>query len=321
MPCGKRLAPVMKETAEKLEKFDEIKFPGSTKDKLFSISSATIDRLLSSERRKVRLKGRSWTKPGSLLKHQIPIRTFADWDEAKPGFVEIDLVAHCGGSGAGEFCQTLDMTDVTSGWTETRAVKNKAQKWVFEALEDIIATLPFPVLGIDSDNGSEFINHHLIKFCRESEITFTRSRPYRKNDNCFIEQKNYSVVRKTVGYLRHDTEEEQFVLNEIYDHLRLYTNFFQPSMKLMEKIRIGSKIKKRYDTPMTPFRRLMASPDINQEAKYELQAAYDALNPAELKRRIIGLQDKLLKLHINKKNMVRKEEPLPELTSTFSVRQ
>jgi hypothetical protein len=321
MPCGKRLAAVMPDIVEKLKQFNEINVDEASEKKLLKMSSPTIDRLLLRERRKVRLKGRSWTKPGSLLKHQIPIRTFADWDEEKPGFVEIDLVGHDGGSSNGDFCQSLDVTDVLSGWTETRAVKNKAQKWVFEALEDIIVTLPFPVLGIDSDNGSEFINHHLIRFCKESEITFTRSRPCRKNDNCFIEQKNYSVVRKTVGYLRHDTEEEQLVLNEIYALLRLITNFFQPSMKLIEKVRIKSKVTKRYDMPKTPFRRLIASPEINQETKDDLQAAYNALNPAELKRRIIRLQKKLFELHINKKNMVRKEEPLQDISSTFLVRQ
>jgi len=321
MPCGKRLAAVIPEMIDKLESCAEILLDRPTKEKLQKISAPTIDRLLEKERRKVRLKGRSGTKPGSLLKHQIPIRTFADWNEEQPGFVEIDLVGHEGGNPSGDFCQTLDVTDVCSGWTETRAVKNKAQKWVFEAIEDVIAVLPFPIIGIDSDNGSEFINAHLVRFCEDQKITFTRSRPSRKNDNCFVEQKNYSVVRKTVGYMRHDTEDELLVLNALYGYLRLYTNFFQPNMRLVEKIRIGSKVKKRYDFPRTPFRRLLESRDINQEAKADLLAAYNALNPAELKRRIIKLQDKLFKLHINKQNMIRKEEPPPDLSSTFSVRQ
>lgn len=321
MPCGKRLVAVIEETIEKLKQFAEIKLDEPTEAKLLKISAPTIDRLLEKERRKVQLKGRSGTKPGSLLKHQIPIRTFADWDEGRPGFVEIDLVGHDGGSTHGDYCQTLDATDVCSGWTETRAVKNKAQVWVFEALETIIGTLPFPILGIDSDNGSEFINAHLVRYCEANKITFTRSRPSRKNDNCYVEQKNYSVVRKTVGYMRHDTESELLVLNELYDHLRLYTNFFLPNMKLVEKVRIGSKVRKRYDKPRTPFRRLLESPEIDQEAKDDLLVAYKALNPAELKRRIIKLQTRLFKLHINKRDMVRKEEPRPDLSSTFSVRQ
>jgi len=300
MPCGKRLAPMIPEMIKKLKQFKEIELTDVTEEKLLNISAATIDRLLLKDRNKMQLKGRSWTKPGTLLKHQILIRTFADWDEKSPGFVEIDLVGHDGGSNRGDFCQTLDVTDVYSGWTETRAVKNKAQRWVFAALGDIIAAQPFATKGIDSDNGSEFINHQLIRFCDEQKITFTRSRPYQKNDNCFVEQKNYSVVRKSVGYMRYDTEAELILLNKLYSYLRLYTNFFQPSMKLIEKTRIGSKIKKRYDTPTTPYRRLLDSSTIEQKTKTELIDTYDLLNPADLKRKIIRCQDKLFKLSVNK---------------------
>ncbi len=179
-----------------------------------------------------------------------------EWDDKRPGFVEIDLVSHDGGNPRGDYLHTLDVTDVSTGWTETQAVKNKAQVWVFEALKDIIKRVPFPILGIDSDNGSEFINNHLLRFCEEKKITFTRTRPYRKNDNCYVEHlpallrreqagKNYSVVRKTVGYYRYDTEVELNLINKLYLILRLYTNFFQPSMKLIEKVRIGSKVKKK----------------------------------------------------------------------------
>jgi len=168
-------------------------------------------------------------------------------DDARPGFLEIDLVAHDGGNARGDYCQSLDATDVASGWSEQRAVRNKAQKWTFEALEKIRERLPFPLLGIDSDNGGEFINAHLARYCEEEEITFTRGRPYRKNDSCYVEQKNYSVVRRNVGYFRYDTEEELMLLNELYNILRLYNNFFLPQMKLIEKTREGSKVKKRYD--------------------------------------------------------------------------
>lgn len=213
------------------------------------VSASTIDRLLRQEKKKYTLKSRSKTKPGTLLKNQIPIRTFSEWDEGRPGFMEIDLVGHDGGDARGEFIQTLDVTDVCTGWTETRAVRNKAQVWVFEALKEIMDRIPFDLLGIDSDNGSEFINHHLFRFCTERKITFTRTRSYRKNDNCFVEQKNYSVVRRFAGYLRYNTEEELKLLNELYSYLRLYTNFFQPVMKLTEKTRIGSGVIKRYDIP------------------------------------------------------------------------
>jgi len=175
----------------------------------------------------------------------------ACWDEKEPGFVEMDLVSHDGGSARGDYIQTLDLTDVFSGWTETRAVRNKAQVWTFQALKEIRGKLPFQMLGIDSDNGGEFINAHLLNYCKEQKITFTRSRPYKKNDNCFVEQKNYSVVRRAVGYARYDTEEELEVLNQLYESLRLYTNFFQPVMKLAEKERMGSKVKKKYDKAKT----------------------------------------------------------------------
>lgn len=301
--CGKRLAPYLSEIIPVLEEFRELNIDDEVKKKLFQISPATIDRLLVSERRKFQLKRRSTTKPGTLLKHQIPIRTFSDWDEKRPGFVEVDLVSHDGGNTRGDYCQTLDLTDVCTTWTETKAVKNKAQRWVFEALKEIKAKVPFPILGIDSDNGGEFINDHLLRFCQEKEITFTRSRPYRKNDNCFVEQKNYSVVRKTVGYLRYDTEEELKILNELYGYLRLYTNFFQPTMKLVEKTRVGSKVKKRYDQVKTPYRRVLESPHIPEENKKRLEQEYATLNPAELKRKITKLQDKLIKLTILKKEL------------------
>jgi hypothetical protein len=317
MPCGKRLGPYLKTIVPILEGFNELDLDNDTRDKLISMSAATIDRLMKAERRRIDLKRRSGTKPGSLLKHQIPVRTFCDWDENKPGFLEIDLVAHNGGNPRGDFCQTLDVTDIHSTWTETRAVKNKAQMWVFEALMDISLGLPFDIKGIDSDNGSEFINNHLVKYCQDNKITFTRSRPLRKNDNCFIEQKNYTVVRKTVGYARHDTQEELDLLNEIYVHLRRYTNFFQPTMKLIEKTRIGSKIKKVYDQPKTPYQRLMDCPEITKESKAELKHEFESINPTALKRELTVLVDELFKININKNKSMRKEETPLIISSTF----
>jgi hypothetical protein len=294
--CGKRLAPILKEILHILERHKEIKVDRGTRKKLCQISAATIDRLLAEARKKYTLKGRSHTKPGTLLKSQIPIRTFSEWDDKRAGFVEIDLVAHDGGDAQGDFAQTLDVTDVCTGWTETQAVKNKAQVWVFEALQDIRNRVPFDILGIDSDNGAEFINHQLFRFCTTEQITFTRARSYRKNDNCFVEQKNYSVVRRSVGYGRYDTEAEVTLLNELYGYLRLYTNFFQPVMKLISKTRNGSKVMKKYDTSRTPFQRVLGSPHISEERKARLKKQYTSLNPAALKRAITKLQDKLLKI-------------------------
>lgn len=294
-PCGKRLVAVLPETVGVLEKHKEIELSGDVREKLLSISASTADRLLAGERKKMELKSRSKTRPGSLLKHQIPIRTFADWDDCRVGFMEMDLVGHDGGNPRGEFCQSLDATDVASGWNEQRAIKNKARKWTFEAIEEIRERLPFPLLGIDSDNGGEFINAHLLEYCEAEKITFTRGRPYRKNDGCYVEQKNYTSVRRNVGYMRYDTDEELELLNRLYDVLRLYSNFFLPQMKLIEKTREGSKVKKRYDEPRTPYRRLLESPDVDEVTKRKLKRQYSRLNPAELKRQILDLQDKIYK--------------------------
>ncbi|MGO9951596.1 MAG: integrase catalytic domain-containing protein [Dissulfurispiraceae bacterium] len=298
--CGKRLAPMLKELVPLLQKHREITLDAATKGKLLTISAATIDRMLRAERKKQQLKGRSHTKPGTLLKHQIPIRTFAQWDDKRPGFVEIDLVGHDGGDPSGDFAQTLNVTDIATGWTEAQAVKNKAQQWVFEAITDMRVRFPFDILGIDSDNGAEFINNHLYQYCKEEKITFTRARSSRKNDNCFIEQKNYSVVRRAVGYMRHDTQLELEILNELYGFLRLYSNFFQPVMKLLEKTRIGSKVKKKYDKAQTPYQRVLASPDVPKETKKQLRSQYRKLNPAELKRKIENLQQRLIQVASNR---------------------
>ena len=291
--CGKRLAPVLGEMVELLERRDEIKCSAETKKKLTKMSAATIDRLLAPQRKKYQLKGRSHTKPGTLLKHQIPIRTFSEWDEQRPGFLEIDLVGHEGGVVDSAHAFTLTATDVATGWTACVALKNKAQVWTFAGIKKIRAKLPFPLLGLDSDNGSEFINEILWRYCQEQQITFTRSRPYRKNDGCFVEQKNFSVVRRAVGYQRYDTDEQLRLLDELYEVLDLYTNFFQPSMKLQAKERHGARVKKTYDTARTPYRRVLESSFIAEQTKNELRARYELLNPAQLKRQIERLQRKL----------------------------
>jgi hypothetical protein len=291
--CGKRLAPILPEIISKLEQFGEIKLSGEVRKKLFTISPATIDRLLKAEKKKLTIKGKSHTRPGTLLKSQIPIRTFADWNDKRPGFLEIDLVGHDGGTAAGDFAYTLDTTDVATGWTELAAVKNRAAIWTNEALQRIRGQLPFDLLGIDSDNDSAFINDHLLRYCRDNSITFTRTRSSRKNDNCYVEQKNWSVVRRAVGYYRYDTEEELKFLNKLYDNLRLYNNYFQPSMKLLEKVRVGSKIIKKFDKAKTPYQRILLSEDVSEVNKEKLRTEYEDLNPVEIKRKMIKIQEQL----------------------------
>ena len=292
--CGKRLVAALPETIQALERHGELHLRGEVRSKLCRISAATIDRLLAPEKKRLQLKARSGTKPGTLLRHQIPVRTFADWDEDRPGFSEVDLVSHEGGYARGDYAQTLDLTDVASGWTELAAVPNKAQVWVFEALQQLRQQLPFPLLGLDSDNGSEFINHHLHAYCAEEAITFTRSRPHRKNDNCFVEQKNYSVVRRAVGYARYDRPEQVQLLNDLYGHLRLMVNFFLPSHKLKEKTRRGSRVSKRYHPAQTPCQRILAFEQVSEADKERLRQQYRQLNPAQLDRDIRSLQHQLL---------------------------
>ncbi len=294
--CGKRLVAIMPEVIRRLEYFGELRLEPVVRAKLLRISAATIDRLLRPERRKYELRGRGGTKPGTLLKKQIPLRTFSEWNERRPGFVEIDLVGHDGGLVQGDYLQTLDMIDIYSGWTEVQAVPNKAQVWVFAALKELRERLPFPLRGIDSDNGSEFINADLLQYCQQERLTFTRSRPYRKNDNCYVEQKNYTMVRRHVGYQRLAGPEQLALVNKLYEYLRLYTNYFQPLMKLKSKERHGSQVKKTYEVAQTPYQRLQQSPYLSVARKRRLKTEYGRLNPAELKRQIERLQEQLLQL-------------------------
>jgi hypothetical protein len=290
------MAPGLAGAVESLERHGEIEIGADVREKLLRIGAATIDRLLAEEKRKSALKNRGGTKPGTLLKNQIAVRTFSEWNEAEAGFVEIDLVAHDGGSSRGDYTQTLDVTDVHTGWSEQRAVLNKAQTWVFQELKEIRKRLPFALKGIDSDNGGEFINAALQGYCEEEEITFTRSRPYRKNDNCFVEQKNYSIVRRAVGYGRLVGPAAVAQLNALYDLVRLRTNFFLPCMKLIEKKRQGSRVTKRYDKPQTPYQRLLESAALGSNAKRALRDRFRALNLAELDREIRKAQNRLMKL-------------------------
>lgn len=296
--CGKRLVPLLKELIDLLCSTGGFSCSPEIRQLLSSVSPATVDRLLAGERKRLIGHGSSLTRPGNLLKHQIPLRTFSEWDDAVPGFVEADLVAHDGGSPYGDFLCTLTLTDISTGWTESVAVLNKAQKHVFPGLQALRTALPFPLRGLDTDNGSEFINDHLVRYCAQEHILFTRSRPYKKNDNCFVEQKNYSVVRRAVGYARFDSLEALEALNALYRHLRLLTNFIYPSTKLLSKSRNGAKVSKTYDTPQTPFKRLLARPDIPDSLKQTLLAQYRSLDPLSLAKEFKVLQDALLPLAV-----------------------
>jgi hypothetical protein len=293
--CSKRLQPILPEAIKVLERHKEIELSKETKDLLLKISSASIDRCL----RPVRCKsphGLSTTKPGSLLKNLIPVQTFTAWDQEQPGFMEIDLVAHCGNTTEGQYLNTLTCTDLSTGWTDVTALPHRSQEAVSKAIHLMRQRLPFPLLGIDSDNGSEFINDTLYRYCLDEKITFTRSRPYKKNDQAHVEQKNWSVVRHTVGYDRWETEQELALLQSIYDDVRLYINFFQPSFKLIAKERIGNKTIKRYDTAKTPYQRVLERKDISLSAKARLMNLYVQLNPAELRRSIDLKTAKLWKI-------------------------
>jgi len=257
------------------------------------MSPATADRLLRSARRAG--GGQSATRRGRLLKLQIPVRTFADWNEERPGFMEGDLVAHCGGSPQGAYLQTLVLTDIATGWTECLPVLHRSRQTVIKAVEQAMALLPFRVLGIDTDNGGEFINESLMALCERHEITFTRGRKGKKNDQCFVEQKNGSVVRQLVGYDRFEGERAYRQLAELYRAVRLYVNFFQPSMKLREKTREGSRTRRSYELAATPYQRLLATKELEEGKLMRLESIYETLDPVLLLRQIRVLQDALWK--------------------------
>lgn len=288
--CSKRLVPFLPDFIEVLERYGHLSLPPEVKIKLLSISPATVDRLLKPIRQQHR-GGISTTKSGSLLKNQIKVRTFADWDNVVPGFLEADLVAHCGDRTDGAYLNTFVLTDIASGWTEFLPLIHKSEANVIEALGTLQELLPFILLGLDTDNGSEFINYGLLKFCETKKITFTRSRAYRKNDQAHVEEKNGSIVRKLIGYDRYEGENAWKALADVYAVVRLYVNFFQPSMKLISKERLGAKVHKRYDKAQTPYQRLITSAHINQETKDRLLLMYNNLDPVILLERLKMLQN------------------------------
>jgi hypothetical protein len=284
-PCSKRLLGAIRDWLPFYEEDYEV-LSSTDREKLLKISAATLDRHLKPIREKVQRKRLCTTRPGTLLKNQIPIKT-NHWDVTKPGFVEADTVAHCGNSIEGDYAHSLTMTDILTTWTENRAVWNKGAEGVLKQVQNIENALPFPLLGFDADNGSEFINHHLQRhFASKShDVQFTRSRPYKKNDNAYVEQKNWTHVRHLFGYERFDNPDLVPLMNDLYaNEWSLYQNHFCSAMKIKEKVKVNSKYRKRYDKPKTPYQRVLECPDVSEEKKNELRAIHQSLNPFKLKR-------------------------------------
>lgn len=294
--CSKRLHPFLPELIRVMRRCGESKMTLEIEDQLCRMSAATIDRLLGPWKQQGGRHSLSTTKPGSLLRSAIPIRTFADWQETCPGFVEVDLVAHCGESLDGFYLNTLMMVDVATGWSEFIGVWGKGQQRVGTAIHHVRGRLPFPLLGLDSDNGSEFINQDLIGWCQREGITFTRSRPYKKNDNCFVEQKNGSIVRRVIGRDRYSSKQALEALNRLYYLLRWYVNFLQPVMKLVSKTRHGARVYRVYDTAQTPYQRVLQSGVLSDDKKVELYTTYAHLNPVRLLQQINESVEYLWKL-------------------------
>jgi hypothetical protein len=289
--CSKRLSPFLPELLARLAACEALppEATAAVVERVGQMSAATIDRLLRGERARGGRAGRSLTKPGTLLKGQVPIKTFADWDGTRPGFLEIDLVAHCGASGAGEFLLTLSTVDVATGWSCCIGVQHKGQLAICAAVAQLHELLPLPVLGLDSDNGSELLNRTLVAYCAEQQITFTRSRPDQKNDTCHVEQKNWSVVRRLVGYARYEVF-ALVPLNRLYRLADDYVNDLQPVLKLVDKTRDGAKVRKRYDRAQTPYRRLLASGVLTAAQAGALQLHSAGVQPIKLKLAIEAAQ-------------------------------
>jgi hypothetical protein len=293
---SRRIHPLIRTVLEKGIQFGHIKTDPVIEMKVLAMSKSTLGRMTTRIQERNSIKGISTTRPGVFLKNEIPLRVGV-WEETDPGFLEIDCVAHCGDSASGQFILTLNSTDIATAWFEAEPVMGKAQERVLEGVAEIKSRLPFTLSGIDSDNGSEFINYQLYEYCKKENIIFTRSRPSRKNDNAHIEQKNYTTVRQVLGYQRFDTLEVFDLILKLYrGPLRLYINFFQSSEKCIEKKRIGSKIKKVYDKAQTPYERVLAHPKILDTQKEKLQLIFEKLDPFALRKEIDALVWKIQKL-------------------------
>ena len=286
--------------------------PAVVAHQLRTISPRTMDRRLQARKRRLRRRLYGRTKPGTLLKHHIPVKT-EHWDVTTPGFTEVDLVSHSGDAADGEFLHSLNLTDIHTGWVESRAVMGKSQTVVSAALEEMRQALPFPLRGLDSDNGSEFINNDLFRYCAERKIQFTRGRPYKKDDNAHVEQKNWTHVRRLLGWDRYDSSAAGALINDLYRHeLRLMMNLYQPSVKLLRKQRVGSRLTRYHDRPQTPLDRLAASEGADPAMLRTLQRLRARLDPFALAATI---DRKLTRIH---RSANHRQSPLPPPTSSPS---
>ncbi len=288
--CGKRLRPLLPLLVEALQRHGHLTLDGAVRAKVLAASAATIDRLLAGTRAATGAR-QARRRPASAVRRSIPVRTFADWHEPLPGFMEADLVSHGGENVAGSFVHTLTLTDIATGWTECVALAVRESSLIVEALKRLRVTMPFPLRGFDTDNGSEFINQLVLDYCTEAGIEFTRSRPYKKNDQAWVEQKNGSVVRRLVGYRRLEGLAAADALSRLYAASRLFVNFFQPSFKLAEKIRVGARVTKRYHAPETPCARLLQSASVPEGMKVQLRTAAAGFDPLSLLGEIRRMQE------------------------------
>jgi hypothetical protein len=323
-PCGQRLHPVIQSELDRPRKLGEISVTHRTANKLKRVSPATIDRLLRANKRDMKINGRYRRAGSGLIATKIPLR-MGEWRNVQVGQIDLDLVLHCGSTTAGEYGHTLSTLDVFSQWWEGEVVMGRAQVRIFNALKEIRSRSPFAWRSIHTDNDNAFINDLTWKYTQDEGLGFTRSRPYRKNDNAYIEQKNYTHVRKPLGYLRYDIPEELRIIHDLYRHeLRLYKNFFQPVMRLIEKERVNGRRLRRYDTPKTPCQRLLESDRLSVEEKAKLQQIYQNLNPADLKRRIDKKLNILFDVYRKKKKKTLVVNPYKKLEPsmvTFLMRE
>ena len=294
--CGKRLRPLLPVLVEAMDRHGHVQLAPEVRIGVLSMSAATIDRMLKDVKEKAGQRRRRRSPPSAAIRRSVPVRTFSDWKDPAPGFVEADLVAHSGPSSRGSYVQTLVLTDIASGWTECAPLLVREQVLVTEVLDEIRKVLPFGLLGFDTGNDSAFMNGTIRDYCAAAKVEFTRCRPYRKNDQAFVEQKNGAVVRRIVGYRRLEGLEAAAVLAELYRSVRLFVNFFQPSFKLAEKSRDGAVVKKRYHPPATPYQRLLEDPRVTEEVRARLRSMASGLDPVQLLRDIRAAQQRLVEI-------------------------
>jgi hypothetical protein len=314
-PCGQRLVPALRSELGRLRALKEIRCSDTVAEKLERISPKTVDRLLAREKQVRRLRRNRNPAAHPLLYQRIPVKVAAEWDTSEVGNLQVDYVEHCGRSTGGEYVHTLSAVDIASSWWEGEAISSRSQQATQEGMEAIQGRVPFRVKEIHPDNDSGLINDLLWRYCKGTGIKMSRSRPYKKNDNAWVEQRNWTHVRKVVGYQRLDTTGELRVLRELYQELRLYKNFFQPAMKLKAKVRVGGKIHRKYDVPQTPYQRLLESGQLRARAEKELRRTYESLNVAELRRKIERLRDRLFALvEAKEPSAIRPRRHMPPLS-------